>query len=69
MSEPTRVEDLPDELNFVTDSQDVEAIASHVPGAEEYDHLWVDSENGEYTEVWGGYGAVAYDYDTVHRVI
>lgn len=69
MPETKNAEELSDELNFITDSQDVEAIASHVPEAEEYDHLWVDSKNGEYTEVWGGYGAVAYDSDTVYRVI
>lgn len=49
------------ELQFVSDSQDVQAIRDYVgPSAHDYDAFFVAVSDGDYTEVWGIVGIVPY---------
>lgn len=48
-------------LQFVSDSQDVQAIHEHLgPESLDYDAFFVDIKDGEYSEVWGIVGIVPY---------
>jgi hypothetical protein len=59
MAMMTCVAALPQYLQFVTDSQDVEAVREHIgPSADDYDSFFVSVANGDYTEVWGMSGIV-----------
>jgi hypothetical protein len=50
-------------LQFVSDSQDVQAIREHLgTAAGNYDAFFVDTRDGEYTEVWGMCGIVPYSF-------
>lgn len=64
------VEDLPDDLTLITDSQEVKAVLDHIhPNRrQDIDWVFVDSEHGEYTKVWGGNGVVVYDNDYARRL-
>lgn len=52
---------LPNELLFVSDSQDVKVIKEHIgETANDYDAFFVNVSDGDYTEVWGIVGIVPY---------
>lgn len=57
-------------LQFVSDSQDVQAIREYLgESAGNYDAFFVDTQDGEYTEVWGMVGIVPYNSKLVSRLI
>ena len=67
------IEDAQDreDLILVTDSQDVEAIKQHIgdfPDLEDFDGFFVTVEDGEYGEVYGFSGSVAYLYKTIYQI-
>ena len=59
------------DLQFVSDSQDTDAIRSHFgkewDGAE-YDSYFVRTLDGDYAEVWGMVGIIPYRSKIVTRV-
>lgn len=62
-------------LNFVSLSQDVEAIKDTLPMTEEQkdlvselDSFFVEVKGGDYTEVWGMEGIVPYLSKKVYRI-
>lgn len=57
------------ELQFVVDSQDVDALAKDVMGAGDYDSFFVGTSNGDYTEVWGMCGIIPYNSKLVTRLL
>ena len=60
---------LPQELQFVSDSQDVAAVKEHLgPEAQDYDAFFVAVADGDYTEVWGMCGCVPYLSKLVSRL-
>lgn len=63
MTHTTTVNDLPDDLTLVTDSHEVQSILADVGyGASgSYRTLFVGSQNGEYTAVYGVTHAVPWD--------
>lgn len=50
------VAELNPKLQFISDSQDVQAIRESIGQGQEYDAFFVDVADGEYTEVWGMVG-------------
>lgn len=61
---------LPVGLQFVSDSQDVQAVKEHVgPNANGYDAFFVGIEDGDYTEVWGICGIIPYNSKLTSRVL
>lgn len=78
--EQRRVEELDDELQLISDSQDIEATLSHIGiGKELHDPssiihedsfgaLFVLTEGGAYEEVWGVYDATARNHSTAVRL-
>lgn len=48
------------DLNFVSDSQDVEAIHDYIPKSKPYDAFFIKQRDGDYVEVWGMVGSVPY---------
>ena len=70
----TAVGALPQDLQFVSDSQDVQAIKDYFGDAVngeygEYDAFFVRVQDGEYTEVWGICGIVPYNSKLTTRLI
>jgi len=64
------VANLGQHLNFISDSQDVQAIREYLgEDAGNYDAFFVDVQNGEYVEVWGMVGIVPYNSKLVSRLI
>lgn len=64
------VAELPEELLWVDTHQEAQALIDSVGGiAEKYDRFFADTEAGEYTEVWGIHGHVAYDTTIAYRLI
>lgn len=48
-------------LQFVSDSQDVQAIKEHLgPDADGYNSFFVEVVDGDYKEVWGMVGITPY---------
>lgn len=66
-----KVRDLPDDepIQFVSDSQDVQAIQIHFLDFFSFDSFFVVVENGDYTMVWGMYGIVPDIDKDVHMLI
>jgi len=65
----TCVNALPQELEFVSDSQDVEPIKEYIgEPANGYDAFFVHVANGDYAEVWGMCGTVPYLSKLVSRL-
>lgn len=61
---------LPNELQFVSDSQDIAPIKEHIgASATDYDAFFVNVENGDYTEVWGICGIVPYKSKLTTRLL
>lgn len=57
-----RVSELPDHLQIVQGSSDIDTILNHIGvshdrssivNEDSYSTLWVDTKHGEYSEVWG----------------
>jgi hypothetical protein len=48
------------ELQFVSDSQDVNSVKENLLMAGDYDSFFVGICEGDYTEVYGMYGIVPY---------
>lgn len=66
----TAVAALPTELQFVSDSQDVQAVRESLGEiAAEYDAFFVNVGDGEYTEVWGIVGIVPYNTKLTTRLL
>lgn len=66
----TAVAALPKHLEFVSDSQDVEAIKQHVGApADGYDAFFISVADGDYTEVWGIVGIVPYNTKLTSRLL
>ena len=64
------VANLGQHLQFVSDSQDVQAIREHLgEDAGDYDAFFIDTRDGEYTEVWGMVGIVPYNSKLTSRLI
>jgi hypothetical protein len=64
------VEALPQELQFICDSQDVEPIREHIGAAADgYDAFFVHAVDGEYVEVWGICGTVPYNSKLTSRLL
>ena len=64
-----RVDELGKALQFISDSQDVEAIKGDFPGlADDYDSFFVLTGDGDYIEVWGMHGIVPVNSRMVARV-
>ena len=56
-------------LQFVSDSQDVQAIREYLGNdAGNYDAFFVAIADGDYTEVWGMVGIVPYNSKLVSRL-
>ena len=48
---------------------DAEAIQDHVGGAaNRFDSFFVQTEDGEYSEIWGMYGVVPRNIKSVYRI-
>lgn len=64
------VEDIQEreDLQFISDSQDVQAIKELIPDAKPYDSFFVKVEEGDYTEVYGMYGIVPYFYKFLEKL-
>jgi hypothetical protein len=63
--------DLRNDLTLATDSQDVEAIKEYFgnrPAVEEFDGFLVKIEDGEYTEVYGFPGNIAWLRKPVYKI-
>ena len=78
----TAVGALNPDLQFVSDSQDVQAIKDSLAGrvnvrdvfgdavsAEGYDAFFVRVQDGDYTEVWGICGIVPYNTKLTTRLV
>jgi hypothetical protein len=64
------VANLGQHLQFVSDSQDMQAIRAHLgEDAGNYDAFFVDTRDGEYIEVWGMVGIIPYNSKLVSRLI
>ena len=64
------VSQVPDEAEFISDSQDVDAVRELVgPDAQGYDSFFVIVGDGDYDAVWGMYGIVPNDDKQVARVV
>lgn len=64
------VYEIPRDLKFCNDSQDVDAIKDHIgSAADEFDAFFVRAEDGEYTEVWGIVGIVPSLWKIAHPLI
>lgn len=61
---------LPSGLQFVSDSQDVQAIREHIgEAATGYDAFFVSVGDGDYNEVWGICGIVPYKSKLTTRIL
>jgi len=61
---------LPQELQFVSDSQDVAPIKEHIgESAADYDAFFVHVQNGDYAEVWGICGIVPRNTKLTTRLL
>jgi hypothetical protein len=65
------VQEIDSSLIFVSDSQDVQDVKESVRTSDsaEFDAFFVGVKDGDYTEVWGMYGIVPYNYKNVYRVL
>ena len=64
------VQDLPTDLHFASDSQEVEFIKSYFGDrANEFDSFFVATDNGDYSEVYGMYNNVPYDTKQVYKIV
>jgi hypothetical protein len=48
---------------------DVEFVKKRTGAADEFGHFFVDTDGGDYSEVWGVRGRVPYLDKTAHRVV
>jgi hypothetical protein len=66
----TIVNALSEDLQFISDSQDVSAVKEHIGGklVRDYDSFFVKVADGEYTEVWGMSGIVPLLSKLVRRI-
>jgi hypothetical protein len=61
---------LPQELQFVSDSQDVASIKEYIgESATEYDAFFVHTQDGDYTEVWGICDIIPYNTKLTTRLV
>lgn len=65
-----RVEDLPADVIFISDSQDVAAVKRHVGSkADEYESFFVRVAGGDYHAVYGMNGIVPLLYKSVKQIL
>jgi len=57
------------DLQFISDSQDVESVHDTVKNSQDYNAFFVKIENGEYTEVWGMVGIIPYLSKMVSKLV
>jgi len=62
-----QVKDLPDTLQFISDSQDTEAVKKDF-GAE-FDSFFVEIGDGDYLIVYGMYGIIPYLNKHVYKIV
>lgn len=76
--ETTKAKHLPDGLTLVTDSHEVNRTLDHLgidhdPGSiileDSYGALFIGSEDGAYTEVWGVHESVVNDNSTAYKLV
>jgi hypothetical protein len=61
---------LPSELQFVSDSQDVQPIKDYLgESADGYDAFFVAIADGDYVEIWGICGIVPYNSKLTTRLL
>ena len=66
----TAVAALPKDLQFISDSQDVQVIRDYLgERAGNYDAFFCRVQNGDYAEVWGICGIVPYNSKLTTRLI
>jgi hypothetical protein len=67
----TIVNALSEDLQFISDSQDVTAVKEHIGGklVRDYDSFFVKIGDGDYAEVWGMSGIVPHLSRLVRRII
>lgn len=64
------VNELPMELQFLSDSQDVKHIQNYIgETAMEYDSFFVRVQDGDYIEVWGISGIIPFESKFATRLI
>jgi hypothetical protein len=66
------VREIDPKLQFISDSQDVEAIRESCGltlADNQFDSFFVDTQDGDYTEVWGMFGIIPRDEKPVYRVL
>lgn len=65
------VSELNPELQFISDSQDVQPIREHLGLTlpdNQFDSFFAGQKDGDYSEVWGMFGIVPYNERAVYRV-
>lgn len=62
---------LPDDLQLVTGSHEVKQTLSYIgyDGDDDFGIAFIDTQNGEYSEVWVSRGCVPYLAKTAYRMI
>ena len=66
----TAVAALSSDLQFVSDSQDVQPIKEYIgESAEGYDAFFVHIADGDYAEVWGICGIIPYNTKLTTRLV
>lgn len=70
VGQPISVNMVPDEAEFVSDSQEADAIKESLgPDAQVYDSFFVIVGDGDYEAVWGMVGIVPYNSKLVTRLV
>jgi hypothetical protein len=67
-NEVSTVFKLSQDLQFISDSQDVESVQQQFKDTEDYDSFFIKIEDGEYKEVWGMYGIIPYSNYEAFRI-
>jgi hypothetical protein len=68
MADIEYVKDIPDNFQFLSDSQDVEQIKSDIPGADEFDSFFVSIQDGDYLDIYGIKGIIPYNNKPVYKL-
>lgn len=64
------VRDMPDDFQFCSDSQDVQAIKNHLGELpDDYDSFFVLIGDGDYIAVYGMFGIIPYLNKHVYRIV
>jgi len=70
VKDTTTIGELSDKLQYTDLSQQVRSVLEHI-GVDptDYGMVFVDTENGEYIEVWASHGCVPYTHKTAYRLV